>query len=453
MLDPVNTFFLLTILFLVIFMLTRKMPICNNVVLLASGIIFYAWGNIFRAVLLLGLLVLDHLVVKTFFKNAKWKTFSLIVAISINVSTWLFFRVINKGPFGADGFAIPLGMSFYMLRKISFLLAAYQKRFVCDSSLIDYALYISFFPQIMSGPIEKPEEFLAQLKQVRPPIKGQIISNVQLLIFGLLKKIVIADNLRVIVDRIFLLDSPPLLLVYVGTMAFALQLFCDFSGYVDISRATAGFLGFQTSQNFQQPFFSITPQDFWNRWHITFTQWLQTTIFFPLRRILAERRAERRWVIDILPVLVTMLLSGFWHGSGLHFLVWGLYHALLLLAYRYLGLDKWAKNSAWMGKVFLWVVTSQFLLLGWLIFRSTDMLWLYDLVGKQSPQLGLEQWVVAASIFFQMLVFGLPLAIHYLINTSRKIALIGNPIFYAASMVLLLVFGFSGFQEFIYFAF
>ena len=155
--DPVITDFLLILLFLVFFLLTRKKLICNNVVLLISGIIFYAWWNIFRAVLLIVLLVFDHLMIKAFFRNEKWKSISLIIAISINVAAWLFFKIFNNGIFGTDGFAIPLGMSFYLLRKISFLLAAYQKRSVCDSSFINYALYISFFPQIISGPIEKPE--------------------------------------------------------------------------------------------------------------------------------------------------------------------------------------------------------------------------------------------------------------------------------------------------------
>ncbi len=206
-------------------------------------------------------------------------------------------------------------------------------------SFIDFALYVSFFPQLVAGPIERPQKLLPQIESQRT-WKAELFYNAwPLILMGLFKKLVIADSIGSITQRIFHVDEPTTLLAIAGALGFTVQILADFSAYTDLSRGVAYLLGFQTSENFNSPYLSLTPTDFWNRWHMTLSFWLRDYIFFPTRRyLLGKQKRVPAWLIQSLPPMVTMLISGIWHGAGWTYLLWGGMYGLLIVVYQSIGM-------------------------------------------------------------------------------------------------------------------
>ena len=442
-----------SILFLIAYWITSTKLNINNWLLFIFGIFLYSWGNIFRGTVLIFLVVLNYLLINKFFDNQRSKNVGLAIGIFVNVAMWLILRYLKNdvSTSGVDG--VLVGTSFYILRTISYLISAYHDVSFTQNSFLEYGLYVSFFPQILSGPIEKPAKFITQLKKPRNSKHVEYYGSTTLILFGLVKKIVIADNLRILVDRIFQLSFPHALLVYAGSIAFYMQLFCDLSGYTDISCGIAGLLGFRTQKNFDNPFFSISPQDFWNRWHISFTQWLTTTIFFPIRRFFLSKNHIMPWIAVVIPVMLTMIISGFWHGVGPQYILWGGFHGILLLTFYFLQIDKKLQNGSRVMQIGSWFVTFQCVLFGWVLFKTSDMQWLRNVITSLSYPIHSEELIVTLSIASQIFMFSLPLLLHFLINRNQRIAKMGGPLFYAAVAVILIIFSSSGFQEFIYFGF
>jgi len=452
---PDNTLLILIIssFFLCVYWLTRSHLRINNWLLFLFGIFMYAWGDLWRGVLLLALLPVDFILVRFLYREKDTRKLALICGLGLNILVWIGSRyLIADERFLISG-GIALGVSFYILRKIGFLISAFHDEDLTKHSFLEYGLYVSFFPQILSGPIEKPKSFLKQISHRRDISEVDLFGCIHLIILGLFKKIAIADNMRVIVDRVFAIEKPALLIVYAGTIAFSLQLFCDFSGYTDISRGIAGLIGFKTTRNFDNPFLSRTPQDFWNRWHISFTNWLQTNIYFPVRRYLLRNEYTTEWIKTAAPIMAVMIFSGYWHGSTATFLVWGVYHGVLLIIFHYFRAKRGKRLNSYFWDLLGWLMTFQLILLGWLIFRSNSIQWLSQLTVKHADRSLQQDMIVSLSILSQTLVFSTPLFFHYLINKNKRIAEIINPIIMAAGAVILILFGFSGFQPFVYVGF
>jgi D-alanyl-lipoteichoic acid acyltransferase DltB (MBOAT superfamily) len=207
-------------------------------------------------------------------------------------------------------------------------------------SLLDYAIFVAFFPALPAGPMDRARRLLSQIAQPRRVSSAQVAAGWYLVLWGLYKKLVIADNLAKIVDPVFQDPSGYAGLdILLAVLAFGVQIYSDFSGYSDIARGLAKMLGFELTVNFRLPFFALNPADFWQRWHISFSEWLRDYIFFPLRRALLKMGLGRAAqplasLPEVLPPLLTMLASGLWHGAGWTFLLWGGYHGLLMVLYR-----------------------------------------------------------------------------------------------------------------------
>lgn len=448
MLTPPAVFILVA--FLIIYWLTRDHIVLNNLLLITFGLLLISWVNIWQALLLVFFLPLDYFLITKIFPLNKWRVPGLYLGILTNLCIWLSSRYL-MGDYGSSMVStVQIGASFYILRKLSFLIAAFQDPNFEEHSLLEYGLYVTFFPQILSGPIERPKSFLKQISRTRKISNVDWYDCFHLIMLGMFKKIAIADNVRVVVDRIFQLNQANMIIVYIGTILFALQIFCDFSGYTDISRGVAGLMGFKTQENFDNPLLAQTPQDFWSRWHISLTQWLQTHIFYPIRRYFQRKSSFPDWVNVYLAIMVTMMLSGYWHGSSLKFLLWGFYHGIFLYLFRIVGAQQWVRKKQKKWHFGIWFVTSHVILIGWLIFRSHDLGWLMNTIyqGIRSPTR--EEWVVTVSIISQLLIFSFPLVLHYLINRNELVARVGNPIFMAVLAIVLIIFNFSGFQTFIY---
>jgi alginate O-acetyltransferase complex protein AlgI len=439
-------------LILIAYYFTSRFLLVNNLILLAGGLLLYSWGHPAWGLLLFFLTALDYLLVKVLFPSKKYRKFALGIGLVVNISTWLLCKYsssISGGWIMSVG--LPLGITFYMLRKISYLLDAYSGKFNLPHNFLDYALYVSFFPQIYSGPLERADDFIAQIRKPRSLAWDHLAKALPLLLMGLFKKIVVADNLKMIVTRIFNLDSPSRLLLAAGSFGFAFEIYADFSGYTDISRGFSYLLGFETSENFNSPYLALSFQDFWNRWHITFSSWLRDYIFFPLRRLSLQLSGERTKILaDLLPPVMTMLVSGIWHGTGWTYLAWGLYHGVWMAVFQVSGLNRAAAGGNRFNKVILWVVTFTLIVFGWAIFRAPNLAWLLNVLVHSTWGVSGDQKIALLSIVPMIFIYILPLLLQYLIKVSGKARSVLEPAFYAVVLTLLVIFAASGVQDFVY---
>src|SRR5262245_10287096 len=218
---------------------------------------------------------------------------------------------------------LPLGISFYTFEAISYVVDVYRGRTQPVRNPLDYAVYILFFPHLVAGPIVRPYEFLPQLDRPKRFDWPRFQAGVQLFLIGLLKKIVIADQVALVIDPVFKtpgeFNSAALWLAVLG---YAVQIYCDFSGYTDMALGLAHTLGFKLPNNFNAPYLASSPADFWRRWHISLSRWLRDYLYIPLG---GNRKGPVRTMVNL---FVTMLLGGLWHGANWTFVVWGAYHGM-----------------------------------------------------------------------------------------------------------------------------
>jgi alginate O-acetyltransferase complex protein AlgI len=272
---------------------------------------------------------------------------------------------------------VPIGLSFYTFQAIAYILEISRGKMLPAQNAADFALYLAFFPKLLAGPFVRPQEFLRQISEPRSAISGsEVQSALHLLLTGLFRKIVIADSIASLADISFrAAGSPhaggfPSPLYLCGFYLYAFQIYADFSGYTNIARGSAALLGFSLPENFRQPYFSLSPGDFWNRWHITLSQWFREYVFFPLSRwglVKTERRYPR--LVQTAATLITMILVGLWHGAAWTYLLWGAWHGILVAVDRLLHYVP----RRWWEKVLAAVVTFHLVGIGWVLFRSPSL--------------------------------------------------------------------------------
>jgi len=320
------------------------------VLLLAASYYFYACWRVEYSVLLIISTLVDYSAAIMMGRTAQKRVRRryLILSIGANLGLLFVFKYYNffRGavaaglsgvnvacPLPVSHFLLPLGISFYTFQTMSYVIEVYRGRQRPEKHLGIFALYVSFFPQLVAGPIERSYNLLPQFA-VGPFEKhrfdyDRVTNGMKLMAWGFFKKVVIADRLAVIVDHVY--GDPT---QYEGfgltlaTVLFAFQIFCDFSGYSDIAIGAAQVLGFKLMQNFRRPYFATSVAEFWRRWHISLSTWFRDYVYIPLG---GNRVALPRWYLNI---IVVFLLSGLWHGANWTFLVWGGLHAAYMLAGR-----------------------------------------------------------------------------------------------------------------------
>ncbi len=225
---------------------------------------------------------------------------------------------------------LPVGISFYTFQALSYSIDVYRGRVGPTRSLRDFALYVAFFPQLVAGPIERASHLLPEIAAPRRFAWDRFGAGCWLILWGTFKKAVVADNLGRLVDAVYgSAGAPPTgAEVLVATFAFAMQIYCDFSGYTDVARGTANLLGFELMRNFELPYLAASPAEFWRRWHISLSTWLRDYLYISLG---GNRRGRARTAVNL---LVTMLLGGLWHGAAWTFVAWGAFHGLWLALHR-----------------------------------------------------------------------------------------------------------------------
>jgi alginate O-acetyltransferase complex protein AlgI len=256
---------------------------------------------------------------------------------------------------------LPVGVSFYTFQTIGYVIDVRRGHVAAERNLVDFLLFVTFFPQLVAGPIERADHLLPQIRSSRTLGGDDALRGTFLIAQGLVKKVVIADSLAPLIDGVLALDDPSGPLIAAVAVMFAGQIYCDFSGYTDIARGFSRLLGFDLLVNFRQPYGSRTPAEFWARWHITLSNWFRDYVYIPL----GGNRGPRGKTLRNL--MVTMTLSGLWHGASLNFVLWGAFHGAALVVHRLA-----SARGISVPRVVAWSATMAVVLIGWIMFRITD---------------------------------------------------------------------------------
>jgi alginate O-acetyltransferase complex protein AlgI len=267
----------------------------------------------------------------------------------------------------ALGIILPVGISFYTFQSLSYTVDVYRGKISSTNNLLDFFVYVSFFPQLVAGPIERSAHLLPQLSKGFSPNLRSFCDGMPLIIWGFFKKLVIADNLAPIVNQIFVAEHPGIFLVLIGGYAFAMQIYCDFSGYSDMARGIARIFKIDLIENFHLPFLARNPREFWRRWHISLSLWFRDYVYISLG---GNRLGKKRTYLNL---LATLTLCGLWHGAMLNFVAWGLFHGILLVIHREYVTEDLNQNNLFSFKALFHVIGFFHInLLGWILFRSSS---------------------------------------------------------------------------------
>lgn len=297
------------------------------IILLLLNLIFYAICDLKYVPIIILEIISTYFIwckMKTsFHMKKKW----LIIGVILEVSILCFFKYVDFFLETNDvslRILMPLGISYYTFKILSFLIDAYKREENYKVTLLEYAVYVSFFPQIVCGPISRADEIIPQLNKKYKVTEHALMEGITMILSGGFKKFVIADRLAVYTTAIFANPlSYPALACWMGAFFFSVQIYCDFAGYSELAIGLCKILGFNCRKNFDNPYFAVNIKEFWSRWHISLSTWLRDYVYIPLG---GNRVGKIRKNFNI---VLTFLISGIWHGVGLNFLCWGAYHGLL----------------------------------------------------------------------------------------------------------------------------
>lgn len=386
--NSLEFFIFFPIVFALYWLIPREKIKFQNALLLIASFVFYGWWSWEFAGLLLGLIALNFyfgIVIENGSKHLLW------FAVTLNLGVLALFKYCNffidqavegfqllKIPLHLDHLKLilPIGISFYTFHGLSYIFDIYRKQIKPTHNWIDYSLFVSFFPLLVAGPIERASHFLPQIQSTRKFSKQQSIDGVKLMVWGMFKKIVIADNLATIANYVF--NGPQncnSLTLLIGAMAFSIQIYGDFSGYSDIAIGTAKLFGFELLSNFKFPYFSRDIAEFWRRWHISLSSWFRDYLYIPLGGSkLGKLKSIRN-------TFIIFLVSGFWHGASWNFIIWGGLHALAFLPLLLLNKNRQnskdivAFNSTFpeIKELLQMVGTFLFATFAWVFFRAKSI--------------------------------------------------------------------------------
>jgi len=378
MLFNTTTFLLFFLAFLFGYYLCRNSLSARNGLIVVSSYLFYGWWDYRFLALLLFSTLLDFTAARRIeaSTSARTRTFWLVTSITGNLGILGFFKYWNffaestvalcssigwnLHPFTIN-IILPVGISFYTFQTMGYTIDVFCRQFPAEKNLVTFASFVSFFPQLVAGPIERASHLLPQFRETRSITKTDVETGIWLLAWGLFKKVMVADNLAPLVDQIF--SGAPVggAVVALGTIAFAVQIYSDFSGYSDIARGVARLIGFHLTVNFRMPYLAANMRDFWTRWHISLSTWLRDYLYIPLG---GNRSGPARTVINL---MITMILGGLWHGAAVPFILWGIWHGIALIAQRIFSNIRF--RLPWLIRC---IGTQIVVLYGWLLFRSGD---------------------------------------------------------------------------------
>ncbi len=392
----------------------------QNVLLVIAGYVFYGWEHTWFLYPLWGSTLVDWSCALAMERWPHRRRVFLLISICGSLTLLGTFKYANffldnldtlLAQFGARPvhvalrLALPVGISFYTFQSIGYVVDVYRQRVPAERSLLKYALYVTFFPQLVAGPIERAAHMLPQYSSPRYFNPELWRSALGLMLWGFFKKVVIADNLAIIANKIFALSAPTFPVLWAGVLAFTVQIYADFSAYTDIARGTARLLGIELMRNFLHPYIATSPADFWRRWHISLSTWMRDYLYIPLG---GSRCSPSRNSFNL---VATFAISGLWHGASWNFVIWGFYWGFLLLVERGWTALGWKQQMPWLLKV---VATFILACIGWLMFRERDTAQLLHDFTLSPFAAGRRDWAIGIYFAFLVCIYSLPLAIHLL---------------------------------------
>lgn len=445
--------------------LTVRFPRLRIGLLLIASYAFYTLNNHWLILLIAGSTLIDYMAgqkiadAQTAHTRKRW----LVTSITANLAILGYFKYFNffagSIALALNGLGIqadwvdlnillPVGISFYTFQSMSYTIDVYRGRIKAERSLLHFALYITYFPQLIAGPIVRATDFLPQTKQT-PRLDTYALDNALYRIFkGLFKKVVLADFLAHYASLAY--NTPgdvDMLTAWIGVYAFSLQIYFDFSGYTDIAIGCARLMGFRLPENFNAPYIAVSFSDFWRRWHITLSGWLRDYLYIPLggSRTNAPLGVYRN-------LMITMTLCGLWHGAAWPFIVWGMMHGFILCFERIVGWNK-KRHASWIRAFIMFNLFS----LSWIPFRSQSLSEMGELITRMITA-PLPATITYGMITVILITFSawMAQAISTLLDYNRFIVKLPVPIkgiVYGITWAAIVVFNSNGAQPFIYFQF
>ncbi|MBR2402295.1 MAG: MBOAT family protein [Lachnospiraceae bacterium] len=339
----------------------------RNIILMLASVFFYAWGEPFFVFIMLGSIVVNWVI--ALLMNENNKKLLLILDLTFNIGIFFVFKYLGFVAdnlsllFGTKNMAInialPIGISFYSFQIMSYVIDVYRKEVEVQKNLFDLVLYVSFFPQLIAGPIVRYENIADELEN-RTETKADFTQGMIRFVYGLAKKVLIADYIGSIVDNVWATDNRTVALAWIGAIAYTLQIYFDFSGYSDMAIGMGRMFGFHFRENFNYPYVAKSITEFWRRWHMSLSGWFRDYVYIPLG---GNRKGL---MMTYRNMFVVWLLTGIWHGANWTFIAWGLfYFAFLFFEKKY--------NFAPRLKGFGHVYTMLVVIFGWILFRSDSI--------------------------------------------------------------------------------
>jgi len=357
--------------------------IWRNTVLLVFSLVFYSWGEPKYIILLAISIIIAYisgLLIDHYGNNRKYAKLYTITCIVILLGFLFAFKYLNFFTDNIDRFTgtsiglktilLPIGISFYTFQILSYIIDLYRKEISVQKNILHFALYVSFFPQLIAGPIVRYKTIEHEITN-RKENWDDIIYGSRRFITGLAKKVLLANSVGTVASHIYSLnESAGSLSLWLAALCYGLQIYFDFSGYSDMAIGLGRIFGFHFLENFNYPYMSLSITDFWRRWHISLSSWFKDYVYIPLG---GSRVNPSRWLLNI---LIVWLLTGFWHGAEWNFIIWGLYYAIWLI------LEKLILNRIFkkIPGVIRWIYTILVVTIGWVIFSITDTLQLLSIL-------------------------------------------------------------------------
>lgn len=402
--------------------------------------------------------------------NKKRKKCFLVISIVANLAILFVFKYYNfflhtiaytfhTASLPYLSLLLPIGLSFHTLQAMGYTIEVYRGNCNAERHFGKYALYVLFYPQLVAGPIERPQHLLPQWNQAKVLRYSNVAKGLKMMVWGFFKKLVIADRLAVIVNTVYgNIPEYDSLSILFATYIFAFQIYCDFSGYSDIAIGAANVMGYDLMENFRLPYLSVSIKEFWTRWHISLSSWLRDYVYIPLG---GNRVKPWKWYCNL---IVVFILSGLWHGANITFLIWGLFHGIYLIFSLILTKEKkgipvnlWIKG----GKV---VLTFHLVLFAWIFFRAASLydvgLILHKLTDfsdyafrnmKVLNDVRIE-FTYTTCILLLLFLLVDPF-MDALVKGKRKLSTRAAYIVFSAILTIIVLAGYFGKTEFIYFKF
>lgn len=437
-----------------------------------SSFVFYGWWDWRFLFLIIGSGLIDYLAGILIVKYSKYKTSLLILSLIGNLGSLAAFKYsrffaenlnvlfkligfeVDLLPLIPDFmYILPVGISFYTFQSMSYTIDIYRGRLKPTYNILHFFTYLALFPQLVAGPIVRAKDLLFQLTIVRPVNKFEQWNGLRLILIGYFKKVVLADNIAPLVNYAFsdVNNSNSTLYWWIVMLGFALQIYFDFSGYSDIARGLAKWMGLHFKVNFDHPYISLSLKEFWTRWHISLSTWFRDYVYFPIG---GSKKGKFRSHVNM---WITMIVSGLWHGASWNFIIWGALHAFYLSLERIFKIPQKLKKLP-DGKPVAFVLMMIQVLIAWVFFRAETFSQAIDILSNMLAVNTNMSFKEGADFMNALgfIIIGLLIEIYFLTGLNKKYYLRNKPtleyIQFALLVMVIILFRGKG-QEFIYFQF